>query len=353
MKKSKLLALLLPVQILLVNLLAFFPEFIEKFYSNGLYPLLSKSERVFFGWCGFSIGDIIYGIVIIFALRWLWQRRKTWKLQWKQNLVGIAAFVSVIYFLFNFLWGLNYHRVPLYKKMAIEKDYTPEELVAFTRRLIDKTNALHYQITKNDSAKVVMPYGADEIYNRSLNGYTNLDKTFNEFNYSHKSIKSSLISTPLSYMGFGGYLNPFTNEAQVNNKLPLYNLPTTTCHEMSHQIGYASESEANFIGYIASINNDDIYFKYSGYSFALKYCLRNIYKIDKAKAKSLMPLIHAGIRKNFKESDDFGKKYESFVEDFFKYFYDNFLKLNHQEDGLETYSKFVGLMVNYYEHKNL
>jgi hypothetical protein len=32
----------------------------------------------------------------------------------------------------------------------------------------------------------------------------------------------------------------------------LYNLPTTTCHEMSHQIGYANESEANFIGFMAS-----------------------------------------------------------------------------------------------------
>ncbi|HYD92080.1 MAG TPA: DUF3810 family protein, partial [Flavobacterium sp.] len=40
-------------------------------------------------------------------------------------------------------------------------------------------------------------------------------------------------------------------------------------------------------------------------------------------------------------------------ETVFEYIYDNFLKLNKQEDGLETYSKFVGLLVNYYEEKEL
>ena len=116
---------------------------------------------------------------------------------------------------------------------------------------------------------------------------------------------------------------------------------------------YASESEANFIGYMASIYNDDIYFQYSGYTFALKYCMRNIRKLDEKKADELVPLILPGVRANFEESEAFNKKYESFVETVFEYIYDNFLKLNKQEDGLETYSKFVGLLVNYYEEKEL
>src|SRR5690606_31450901 len=140
----------------------------------------------------------------------------------------------------------------------------------------------------------INPYSVTEIYERSGYGYSSLQQVYPQFEYECESIKSSLISTPLSYMGFGGYLNPFTNEAQVNNKLPLYNLPTTACHEISHQIGYASESEANFIGYMASIYNDDPYFKYSGYTFALKYCLRSIAKIDEAKAESLLPMINPG-----------------------------------------------------------
>jgi hypothetical protein len=353
MKKKFILPLLFLVQIIIINILSFFPQFIEDYYSNGLYPYISKASRIIFGIVGFSIGDIIYGIVILFIIRWIWKTRKTWQSQWKTNLLTIVSFMSVFYFLFQMLWGLNYLRLPLNEKLSIEKKYTQEELVAFTKRMIEKANAVHFQITKDTADMVVIPYSVEQIYQDSPVGYRCLAYNYREFAYNCPSIKSSLISTPLSYMGFGGYLNPFTNEAQVNDKLPLYNLPTTTCHEMSHQIGYASESEANFIGYMASIHNKDIYYQYSGYSFALKYCLRNIARLDEKQAESLLPLINPGIRKNFKESEEFNEKYSSFVEVIFEVFYDNFLKANKQEDGLEGYSKFVGLLVNYYENKEL
>lgn len=353
MKKKKLLALFFILQIIIVKLLSFFPEFTEHWYSNGIYPYISAASRVLLGWIGFSLGDIIYGIVIFMALRWFWLSRKTWKNQYKNNLITILACISVVYFLFNVLWAFNYNRVPLYKKMGIEKEYTIDELTGFTKKLIAKTNKLHLEITHNDTVKVSIPYTISQIYSGSVNGYAVLQQEHPYFAYSHESIKSSLISVPLSYMGFGGYLNPFTNEAQVNSELPLYNLPTTTCHEMAHQIGFANESEANFIGFMASVKNKDLYYQYSGYSFALKYCLRNIAKIDEKKAKELSPLINKGIKKNFKESEAFNKKYESFIEDIFKYIYDNYLKINQQKDGIESYSKFVGLMVNYYKDKNL
>jgi hypothetical protein len=177
-----------------------------------------------FGWTGFSIGDILYGTALFLAIRWLWRTRKTWKTGYKQNLLKIAACLSVVYFIFTALWALNYRRVPLYKKMGIEKDYTEKELIAFTYRLIDKTNALHLQLTQSDTVKVVVPYTLDSIYTKAPEAYAVLQKEFPYFEYRHNSIKSSLISVPLSYMGFGGYLNPFTNEAQVNCKLPC-----TTC----------------------------------------------------------------------------------------------------------------------------
>lgn len=353
MKKKYILPVLLLAEILIVNILSFFPAFVENWYSNGLYVYISKASRAVFGLVGFSAGDIIYGIVIFLLIRWLWRKRKTWKRQWKNNLLQFSGFLSVFYLLFYLLWGLNYHRIPLHKKMDIGKEYELAELITFTKHLINKANEAHLNVTGNDSVKAVNPYSTDSIYSLSVNGYNRLKKQYPDFTYQTKSVKSSLISVPLSYMGFGGYLNPFTNEAQVNNKLPLYNLPTTACHEMAHQIGYASESEANFIGYMASVYNDDKYFQYSGYTFALKYCLRNIGKLDKKEAEKLRPLINKGILKNFKESEEFNKKYESFVESFFEFFYDNYLKLNHQEDGLETYSKFVGLLVNYYKDKEL
>ncbi|HEY0092532.1 MAG TPA: DUF3810 family protein [Flavobacterium sp.] len=41
------------------------------------------------------------------------------------------------------------------------------------------------------------------------------------------------------------------------------------------------------------------------------------------------------------------------METAFKLFYDRFLKMNNQEDGLESYSKFVDLLINFYRGKEL
>jgi hypothetical protein len=343
--KKYILPLLLLLQIIVVKVASLFPEFIENYYSNGIYPIISKIERTTFGFTSISVGDIIYGIVLFFVFRWFWKTRKTWKRSWKDNLLKIASFASVFYFLFHLLWATNYHRVPMYEKLEINKEYSTEELEVFTIKLIEKSNTIHRQITQNDSVKVVVPYSTQEIFDLSVKSYISVEKAFPFLKYEKQSIKTSLISTPLSYMGFGGYLNPFTNEAQVNDCLPKYNFPTTTLHEMAHQIGYASESEANFIGFLTSVKSDDIYFQYSGYSFALRHCLRNLERIEDGKSKKFIPLINYGILQNFEESKQFNEQYKSFIEPVFKTFYDNFLKLNQQKDGMEGYSKFVGLMI--------
>jgi hypothetical protein len=44
------------------------------------------------------------------------------------------------------------------------------------------------------------------------------------------------MSLPLTYMGFSGYLNPFTNEAQVNYLGPCI-LSQPQLAEMAHQLG--------------------------------------------------------------------------------------------------------------------
>ncbi len=55
-----------------------------------------------------------------------------------------------------------------------------------------------------------------------------------------------------NYLGFTGYYNPFTGEAQVNTTVPQFLLPNIALHEMGHQIGYAKEDEANFSAYLAA-----------------------------------------------------------------------------------------------------
>jgi hypothetical protein len=237
--------------------------------------------------------------------------------------------------------------------MKINQDYSDTDLYAFTEKLISKTNAIQFEITKNKNLKVTNPYSQDSIFDMSQNGYDKLAKEYSFFKYEIPSRKKSAFSLPLTYMGFGGYLNPFTNEAQVNDKIPMIEFPNVICHEMAHQIGYASESECNFIGFLAGIKNEDLYFQYSAYSNALRYCMSNIGMKNEAKFKEFKIKINPGIIENYKESDLFWQQYDTFIDKGFHAFYDQFLKMNQQKDGMESYSKFVDLLVNYYKNSLL
>ncbi|MES2748644.1 MAG: DUF3810 domain-containing protein [Bacteroidota bacterium] len=353
MKRKFILPVFLLFQIVFLKVFAFFPEVVERFYSNGLYPFISKISRTVLGSIPFSVGDILYGIAIVYLMFSIWKTRKSWRLQWKVTLLRITSFISVLYFLFHLLWALNYYREPLFEKMNIKREYTTEELAAFTQKLIAKTNAIQFEITQNKNLKVNNPYTQDSIFKMSQNGYDNLAKQYSFFTYEIPSRKKSLFSLPLTYMGFGGYLNPFTNEAQVNDKLPMYGFPSVICHEMAHQIGYGSESECNFIGFLACVKNDDLYFQYSAYSGALRYCMNNIALKDEAKFNQLKAVINDGVLANYKESELFWKQYDTFIDKGFHAFYDQFLKMNQQKDGMESYSKYVDLLVNYYKDNKL
>lgn len=355
MRNSKhiVLVVLLILQIVLLSILKYFPQLVESYYSKGLYVYISKAMRYSFGWIPFSAGDIFYTAASIYFIRWFIINRKRIINDTLIWFLEIGAAVSIIYIAFHLLWGFNYYRLPLSKALHLQTDYTDAELINFTERLIKKSNAIHSQIVAADSIKIVIPYSKAEIRSKVPRSYDNLNKKFPYLEYSPPSLKPSIYSTPLSYMGFSGYLNPFTNEGQVNNKIVNYKLPTTACHEAAHQLGYAAENEANFIGAMAAIANDDIYFKYSGYTFILRYCLADLYRRDIESYQTLIGQLHTGVLKNYREVQLFWESYQNPFEPIFEKTFDQFLKANNQKDGMKTYSYVVALMVNYFYDKNL
>lgn len=350
--KKTILALSIIPQYLIVKWLSLYPEFIEHYYSNGFYPIVSKLFRYTLGWIPFSFGDMMYACVIIYMLRWFYVNRKRLRHDTKHWFIDVFSAISIYYFAFHVLWGMNYYRLSLHKNLHLEADYTTEQLITVTKKLIEKSNDLYAQIKENDTTKIDLPYSKSEVLELSPLGYNHLKNTFPDLEYHPKSDKKSLFSYPLTYMGFTGYLNPFTNEAHVNSLIPIYLFPTTTAHEIAHQLGYAAENEANFIGCLATINHDDIYFKYTGYTFALRFCLNEIYRRDEALFNTLVDTVNKGILSNFEEVRNFMDAYDNPLEPLFKTFYSNFLKANNQVKGMESYSYVVALLVNYFE-KNL
>lgn len=352
LKVYKILTILLIMQWAFIQIIAQYPSIIEKYYSNGLYLYISKFLRIIFGWVPISIGDVLYLTLGIFVLKSVFITLKTKKINFKNTLFKTGALISVLFFFFHFNWALNYFRQPLFKTLNLEKtNYTTDELIHFTKTLILKTNRAQILITNNDTVIVHNPLNKQKIEEKSPLAYHKLQIKYPQFKFENPSLKHSLFSLPLTYMGFAGYINPFTNEAQINSLIPKNNYPATVCHEVAHQIGFASESEANFIGYLAAIYSNDSFYNYSGYLMALRYCLSEIYRTNPEQYEMLKKEINKGILKDIKQSQDFWIAYQNWSEKYFKGFYDSFLKANKQKAGMKEYNKMVSLLINYYKAK--
>ena len=351
MKNKKLyifLAYFFAFQIVFVQIVSRYPSFIEKYYSNGIYIYTSKLLRFLFGWIPFSFGDLIIGCLLFVVIRFIYRLIKDTFKNLKSKFLQAIAFVSILYSCFYWFWGFNYFREPLANNLGFSQSkYTTEELVAVSKDIIKKLNETQLYITKNDTLKVDNPFSQKEMYQKALSGYANLATRYPQFAYHSKSVKSSLMSLLQSYNGTSGYFNPFTGEAQVNDRIPKTGTPTTVCHEMAHQLGIAAENEANFVGYLSALSNDDMYFKYAAYRMAFSYLISEVRKHDKVIFNTLINSVNKGVLIDFKESSEFWNYYRNPIEPLIKKGYNSYLKANKQANGIQSYNYVVDLIISY------
>ena len=349
-KKHIYLATFLPIQMLLMQIVANNPAFIERYYSNGIYPYISSFFRIILGWISFSVGDLLLAFGLFIFIRFLFRLIKSKFKNFIPKIVHLIAVFSIIYFCFYLFWGLNYYREPLAKNLNYQqKKYTTEQLQKVTEHIIEKLNYYQLKITTNDTLKVENPYSQKEMYTMAVSGYDHLSEDFPQLKYKYSSVKSSLMSLLQTYNGTAGYLNPLTGEAQVNDRIPKTSYPTTTCHEMAHQIGFAAENEANFVGFLAANYNNDVYFKYASYRMAFGYCISEIRKRDRNLSKELWKTVNKGIRKDFNASYLFWQQYKNPFEPLVKKGYNAYLKANKQDKGVQSYNYVVDLFINYFK----
>lgn len=348
-KINIILSILLPIQWIFIRWISNYPHQVETYYSEGIYPKIAIILQTIFGWIPFSLGDILYFFFGIWCVYMIYRLLKDKRRGIKTNLLRITSALSILYFAFHFLWAINYYRPPLYYNLGLEATYTTEELYTTTKKLIYNTNKLHNKLTISDSI-ISSPYSKKEIRNIAFIGYKNVSEKITPNIQPPQSIKNSLYSLPISYLGYGGYFNPFTGEAQINAKTPETLYAVIATHEQAHQLGYAAENEANFIGVIASIQNPETFMQYAGYSYGLRYCLNELSRRDKELYNELYKTVAPGTLAMYKSHYEFWKKYDTPIEDISKFVWDKFLKVSKQKDGITSYSYIVALLVNYDKH---
>lgn len=351
---------LLFVLALVISLFSLYPEKVEKIYSQGIYPAIGTTFRMITRWIPFSLGDVIYTFVVIFlivkAVRagiHIYQKQYT-RPRFLNLLYRAARFILWAYVIFKLIWGLNYDRAGIAHQLNIVKTtYTKEEVTQLTNQLIDKVNECRRLIKDT-----VLPKPSfDSIYREAYQSYQTVSYEFDFLDYTNQSVKASLFSRIGDYMGFSGYYNPFTGEAQLRTDIPRVLIPYIACHEMAHQLGYASESEANFVGYLAAAASTDPYFRYSVYNDLFSYAqgeeifmygqqengfkdFENVIQYNRSHLDTL-------VKKDRREIREFFNKRRNRISPAISGLYDQYLKMNKQSKGVKSYDEVIGWLIAY------
>lgn len=152
----------------------------------------------------------------------------------------------------------------------------------------------------------------------------------------------------LSVQQTTGVYSPFTVEANYNRDIAYYDIPFTICHELSHLRGYMQEEEANFIGVLATIGADDLYFNYSGYVSAWVYAGNALARIDSTAFATLYARINARTRQDMLYNNAYWQQFEGKPAEAHEQLNDAYLKMQGQATGVHSYGHVTDLMLEYF-----
>lgn len=322
-------------------------SFVENCYVPSIYPLLSEWLRTLSGFFPFNVGDWIYATLVLLIIKRILQRK------WAS--LGILIFSTII--VFQLFWGINYYKKGIAAQLNLKKaTYTRTEMNVLTRQLIDSAN--YYRKLVGQGA--VPNMSIDELVAEAQKGFQNASRKFPFLSIQIKSVKRSRLTPLADYIGFSGYYIPFTGEANLRDDLPAMLNPYIICHEVAHQLGYASESEASFVGLLAAEASSNPTLKYSLYLDLLGYALyeqyllsaslpyadfENIVKENRSRLDTL-------VKKDRKEIRDFFSERKNAISPISNELYDQFLKLQQQSQGIRSYNEIIGWYINYQKIKS-
>ena len=331
----------------LVFLFGLFPIAVEQLYSNGLYVATSIVQRFVSSLFPFPIGDFLYAALVVYVLFKVVHffiklfKKQLVRADYWIIPVRILNFSLVLYLVFKLSWGLNYSRLPVAQQLGISNQkYSKAELLALGNFLIKKVNTLQ------SKRKAQTRWTISELELTADTAYKTMAKRNNFFKYPVPAVKFVLNEMLITRLGVEGYYNPLSGEANVNMHLPNTSLPYVTCHEIAHQLGVGREDEANLVGYLTSINSNNLEFQYSGYYAMLRSVL-----VEVGKAlPEIYSMVYLTINKKtiaeLERDRAFWLKYNSEMYGYMDMSFDKFLKLNNQAKGTDSYQDIVLWLYN-------
>ncbi|MBE6862032.1 MAG: DUF3810 domain-containing protein [Ruminococcus sp.] len=362
MKKRYIIPSVICVVMLILNIASRLSTDFADFYLMNIFPFLSVPMSFINGIFPFSVGEILIILAIllvvigipltIILLIFMKKSRKTILRVFSLSVLWIFTYIFTTETLNCFIM---YQCTPFSERyFDSDGEHSREELIELYEYLITESNKLAEEVSRDEYGYFVLSDDIDsnakEAMNRASEDYPMLSGYYPDA----KPIMSSFF---MSQSGTLGIYFPFSMESNYNDDMCEINLPNTVCHEYAHLKGVIQEDEAGFIAFIASSRSDSADFRYSGFLNALEYVNNDIWENEVEEAYELSAQISPKVMMDWyrflpetyweenEEKEIISTETVDAVSDVAT---DTTLKLNDVEDGIDSYSRIVNLLLDYY-----
>jgi hypothetical protein len=352
---------------LAILVFSFFPQAVSTYFSFGLFQYIGLGLRSLTGDIKMPIGEYLYLILIIILIINI--ILSLYKLKNKINAENLRTYLLrfgkyfalklvQLYVVFMLIWGLNYQKSSPANSfnLKIDTSYTAVQLDSLSLNLMEELNQTRQLL----SDSLIQKIKVDQVFRNSILDYNQVENRFPQLHLDKPVLKEAAFPSWGDYLGYLAFYQPITGEAILRTDLPLLTLPYTSCHELAHQMGYASEAEANFIAFVVATESSDALLRYSMLLQMFTYCQSehlgliaktgNFEKwktiVNRNKSK-LDPKVIAD-RKKIK---DFFIQRQHLLLPASTSLYDQFLQWNKQSKGIKSYDEVLLWVLAYNKSK--
>ncbi len=215
-----------------------------------------------------------------------------------------AQDAGLLVFLFYLLWGFQYARPGLEAHLGIEAagEARRPELRALAEHAVRLTNEAYEELHGSTDIGVPTPSRPLGLIVPSLEtGWERIREVLDLPDRVARpyGAPKEILATPLvKRLGISGIYFPYTAEALVLNDLPGVLLGKELGHEMSHQRGFSSESDANVLGTLVALHSPDPFLRYAGAAFLQRQLVPALQRVSSTDAQEVAAARSPGVRRD-------------------------------------------------------
>jgi len=229
-----------------------FPSrWVESTYAGGLFPTISHMAGLVSDAVPFSLLDLAIAAAVALA---------AYGIRARKGRILVAA-LSGAYLWFFWTWGLNYHRMPLETKLALDRrSVSRGDVEALARTAAAELNRLWPAVSNERWDKRAVAESAAARVRAVVSKIHDRDWP------AAGRVKRSIFAEGwFRIAGVDGMFNPFGHEPVVASGLLGFELPFVISHEFAHVRGVPDEGDANLLALFATATSEAPSFQYSGW----------------------------------------------------------------------------------------